>query len=506
LTGAGSRQTQVDWASPKDLARRSARGGLAVASSSWVRFSLLTAASIALARLLGPSEYGIGAILVIFGGAAELLRESGPATYVVQTKTLNPIVASSLFWWNVLVGFLIVAATLAAGSLIGELFNLPQLVRYLPLIGLMFLAIAVVSIPAAVMARNMEFKQLAFIDLTSTLMGVLIGVFAAVVQGTALALVLQGTSIAVFQCVGTLVACPWKPGKPRLRAATKEALYPSSLYALTQGANYVSRNIDNVIVGVSLGAHATGLYNQAYQFLTMPLQQIGGPLQRVAVPALSRVFHDSERYRRYVRRLLLMITVALWPAYALLAVQAKDLVALLFGPAWAGSASIFMWLAWAGIAQAVGYVNYWLFVSSGQAKRQTVWTLLSRPLVIISFFAGLPWGASGVAAAYALVSLALVLPGFLIARKRAHVTVSDIVGPLAAATMVAVPVLCAGLALNELIQTSTVWLNLLIKIPLLLLVGAAFGYLQPSVRLLARGLAVQLPRGRSFAARVRRAA
>jgi PST family polysaccharide transporter len=59
-----------------------------------------------------------------------------------------------------------------------------------------------------------------------------------------------------------------------------------------------------------------GLYAKAYQLLLLPLDQINSPITAVAVPALSRLADDAERYRQAYLRILEKIAVMAMPMMA----------------------------------------------------------------------------------------------------------------------------------------------------------------------------------------------
>ena len=81
--------------------------------------------------------------------------------------------------------------------------------------------------------------------------------------------------------------------------------------------NYLSRNLDNLLIGRYWGAQQLGLYSRAYQLLLLPLDQIVGPVDGVAVTALSRLATTPERYRQAYLRMLEKLAMVTMPAMAL---------------------------------------------------------------------------------------------------------------------------------------------------------------------------------------------
>ena len=68
----------------------------------------------------------------------------------------------------------------------------------------------------------------------------------------------------------------------------------------TQLISYGTKNVDNIAIGVVWGAGPLGYYDRAYQLLMAPLNQINAPMTRVALPVLSRIHDEKERFAGYL--------------------------------------------------------------------------------------------------------------------------------------------------------------------------------------------------------------
>ena len=179
---------------------------------------------------------------------------------------------------------------------------------------------------------------------------------------------------------------------------------------------YAEKNLDNVIIGAQLGPAVLGQYSRAYALFLLPLQQMNGPLGRVALPVLSTLREDGERYRRYIRSAALVIGYFTLPTYAVAAGVAQPLVLLLLGPNWSMAATIFSLLAIAGFAQAIGRLRTWIYISLGHSHRQFVYDLVARPIIIAGYFFGIWWGGiNGLVITYGVLTILLLVPGFAFA-------------------------------------------------------------------------------------------
>jgi len=442
-----------------DLPGRAVSGGLVTAAGTWLRFVLQLGTVVVVARLLGPTEYGAAALVLVVALAAELIRTSGVATVTIQARTLDDGLASSLHWINagvgVLVGSAIVIVCSATDVLPATLAGTGWM------LGVVFVAAGFGAVPAALLNRALEFRFLAIAEVAAMATGCVTALTLAAAGFGARALVWQALVFAVVLCIVVTVAAKWRPTRPAPWATTVVALRSAGNALVVQLLNFATRNVDKLIVGAAFGPAVTGLYAQASQLLVLPLEQINGPLQRVAVPVLSRVATERERFARYYREIVSIVGFVLWPLFAVLAVLAVPLVVAVFGTEWEPSASIFQILVIAGFAQALGYVNVWLFIATGRFSRQTVWAFITRPIVLASFFVGLPWGVHGMALSFSICSLVMVIPGFVAATRGTAIGPRDLFAPLPWPLLVAGASALAAAAVSLLVPGGH-WAQLLL--------------------------------------------
>jgi PST family polysaccharide transporter len=143
---------------------------------------------------------------------------------------------------------------------------------------------------------------------------------------------------------------------------------------------------------------------------------------------------------------LRLITFCAFPPVFSLIVCADDVIRLLAGSRWDKAALILQWLAPIG-ALHVGYTTIgWLMQSQGRADRNFVWGCIAIPIYILSFILGLPWGAVGVAAAYAGANILLIGPGFIYGTRGTLIRLPDVLAamlPCLIVTMATLPAVYA---------------------------------------------------------------
>jgi PST family polysaccharide transporter len=391
------------------LKKKVLRGGRAVGIATGLRSLIDFAATLITARILSPREFGLVGMVVAITGFVDMFKDMGLATVTVQRPSITKEQLSALFWLNVAAGFLLMVITAGLAPVIAWGYGEPIL-TYITLALSLTLFISGLSVQhQALMRRELDFERLGVVQIISTLVGVIV-VIAAALSGLGLwALVLRQVATQTAGAIASWVMSTFRPGAPK-RANVRELIGMGGHVTGFQVTNYVERNLDDVLIGRFSGPADLGCYTRAYELLRLPLQQIGEPAGTIALPTLSRLHQDAERYREaYLRiaRPLLMVTIPLCPVLLL---TADWIVGLAFGEKWLFTVPLFQWLGVSLLVKPISYSCGWLFVSQGRTQELWRWGILASVLAVGSFIAGLPWGAVGVAASYGLLDLFVRAP------------------------------------------------------------------------------------------------
>lgn len=408
------------------LARKATRGAIATLAGQWTRLAVQTASTMVLARLLTPDAYGLVGMVFVFVMLAMLLKDLGLNTATVQRRTITHEQINTLFWINLAVGVVIAALFWVSAEAIAGFYGRPELTGIV--IGLSFAVIfgSLASQPQALLSRRMDFTATAVIDVAAMVCGAVTAVVAALLGAGYWALVALHVTQHLARAVLVWRRCGWRPTRPARCEDMRSLLSFGGYLSVTQLLSTMTRHLDNLLIGRYVGATQLGYYAKAYELVLLPLRQIQDPLARVAIPTLSRLQDDPERYRRYYTAAVSAVVIVSMPLLVLLMVSAEEVVLVLLGSQWMGTVPLFRILALAGIAQVVSHTTGWLFVSLGRVRRQAAWFVATRPLFVVAFIAGLPWGARGVVIGYTLVVYLLLVPFYIVGTRGSPVRMADV--------------------------------------------------------------------------------
>lgn len=393
-----------------DLGGKAIRGSMATLGGQVLLTGLQLGTTVVLARLLSPRDFGLVAMVAVLTTFLSIFRDLGLTHAVVQRGTVTHRQVSTLFWVNTAVTIVLAALVAALSPVVAWFYGEPQLTSLTAALGAVLVLEGLGALHQAILSRRMRFGALAGSAVAGHATGVAVAITVAVLGGGPWALVaLAATRAAAYS--GLLWRLSgWQPSRPRRRTGVRDLLRFGGGVSGSSVANFVSRNADNVLIGWRWGAQPLGLYSRAYSLLLQPLGQINAPLSRVAIPTLSRLQSDPERYRRAYLRMLSVSLVIATTMVGFAVVVADLVVAVLLGPGWEGAATIFQWLAVAGITQPLTNTIGWLFVTQARTGEMLRWAVISAALNVAAFAVGLPFGAVGVAAAYGLFGVFLQAP------------------------------------------------------------------------------------------------
>lgn len=219
---------------------------------------------------------------------------------------------------------------------------------------------------------------------------------------------------------------------------------------------FFAQNMDNGLIGKFWGSHQLGIYSKAYQMLLTPIGQVTTPLWAVAVPALSRLADSPQRYRAAYLKIVEKIAMLTMPAVVCAIATSDWLILLLLGAQWSEAGRVFMFLGIAAIFQPIGRTGLWLFMTQGRSREMFKWGVIGSSISVASILVGLPWGATGVAASYAITDLCLTTPLlFWYVGRKGPVSMSDVYRTVAPGLLAATGSLMVLLVVRPQLETST---------------------------------------------------
>ena len=365
-----------------------------------------------LARLLSPSDFGLMGMIMVVIGFAQAFADMGISNAIIHRQDATRNQLSSLYWLNIIAGIIVFFIVCASAPLIVGFYHEPRLHKLLYLTAVIFLIIPFGQQFQILLQKEFRFNELAKIEI------------AASIVNSAIAIVLAFSGFGVYSLIwGQLVGTStkvlillnvgrrnWRPGfhfsKQDLRGYLNFGLFQMGEKAV----NYLSANVDYIIIGRFLGPASLGFYTLAYQIVIFPLTKINPIITRVAFPAFSRIQDDNLRMRRGYCKAIRYISMLSFPMLTGMIVVAPEFVGLVYGPKWEPSIITLQILCLVGISKSLGNPVGSVLLAKGRADIGFYWNVFAVIATTIAIIVGINWGIIGVAVAI----LILRVPFFLI--------------------------------------------------------------------------------------------
>jgi O-antigen/teichoic acid export membrane protein len=388
---------------------------------------ILSFASVAvLARLLGPSVYGLMGMATLVLAFLTNFRDLGTAAAIIQKPQVSNRLLSSLFWVNCALGIVLFAIGFWGAIPAAHFFRDPRIVNILRVISLSFCMTTIGTVPNALLARRMDFRSIAISDFSSAVIGYGVSIPCAF-AGLGVWSLVFGNLANIATATGLyFFFSAWRPELEFDRQEVRSVARFSLNMAGFGVVNYFSRNADNVVVGRVLGSIPLGYYQMAYNLFLFPIQNISSVLSQVLNPSFAKIQFDNARFRSAYVRGCMLIGLITFPVMAGLGVVVKPFIYTIMGAKWAPVIPILTILVPVGLCQSIQTTAGQIYIAKGRTDWMFRWGLYGCAVLVTAFVIGVRWGTTGVAAAYAISYFIFILyPGFWLAFKLIDLSVVE---------------------------------------------------------------------------------
>lgn len=382
------------------------------AVSTAARFGLQLLAQVVLARLLGPDSYGVfGMGLVIFT-FTNFLATFGFSWSLAQLRVITSEDIRFAFTWQLLVGLVAGGILLVGAPLVADYFREPRVLGIVRWMSLACVINAAGSVTGNLMRRTMNFRAIGMIQLVSYAIGYLaVGIPLALAGAGVNALVAAWMAQATVVVIAGFMICPHSIKPLLVGPQAREMVRIGTAVFFTNLGNWFINNLDRLIIGRMLNAHAVGVYTAGYNLANMPNTLLLGALQPVFLAAGARVQDERARLRNAYQQVIATVWVLLLPFFVFLAMISPDVIKLLYGPAWSDAAPVMAVLFLAMPAYVTWGMSTPVLWNTGRARQEMLLQLPLLPLAAGAFYV---LASRGVFAAATVAAVVLVLRGVVI--------------------------------------------------------------------------------------------
>ena len=250
-----------------------------------------------LAAILGPRDFGIVALALIYIAVVQLLLEGGIQTAVVQREGLEDDHLDSAFWVNLGWCLLLAAGSFLLAGWWARLNGVPELKEVVQVLSVLLVIYGLTIVQLGLFQREMRFRALAIRETLAVIVGGVLGLVLALRGAGVWALVAQQLGFAVTQLVLLWAMSTWRPRFRFSRSHARDLVGFSSGVFLSNLGGFINRRADALLMGIFFGPTAVGLYRLADRFSDNVLELTMRPVGHVSLPFFSRLQNDRPALR-----------------------------------------------------------------------------------------------------------------------------------------------------------------------------------------------------------------
>ncbi len=409
-----------------DLGARAVAGGKITLAAQGLKLAIGAGSVMALSRLVSPADFGLYSMVTVFTGLVSLFKDLGLSTATVQSRSISQEQVSALFWVNVAVGVALAAGTAALAPVVAWFYHDPRLIAVTCAIAGTFVLGGLTAQHQALLRRRMRYATLEGISVACLAFSSAVSIAAARRGAGCWAYVAGAVANPALTLALSWLAVDWRPSWPRRGGGVREMVVFGGHLSGSYLANYLQRNVDDLLIGRFCGAQPLGLYVRAQSLLTLPLTYVFGPVNSVMVPTLSRLQDEPDRFREYALNGAQAVAAAGMPLVAFTCLDTRELLTVVAGPRWLGAAPIFHALAPAAFVLVTMPISNWALVALGRGERLLKSGFALSAAACTAFLAALPWGTMGVAVGYSAAYCLTRWPLLVYSLRGSPVAVADV--------------------------------------------------------------------------------
>lgn len=348
-------------------------------------------------RMLDPSDYGLFAMTQVILVLLNMLNGYGLASAIIQKPDVDDRAIRQLFGMLLLLNLGLGAIQFLMAPLAAAYYRQEIVTDLLRVQSLLYVATPFIALPYALLARAMDFRRQAQVNLFSATAGALAALAGAYAGMGVWTLVLAPIVLFGTRAIGmTWAARSLMWPSFDFRGAGGMARY-GGLMAAGQLFWFVQSQADVFIAGRLFDPHWLGIYTTSLFLTQILVQKFIPALNEVAFSAYARMQHDAAGATVAFAKSVRLIMVAAMPFYLGLAATAEPLVHVALGAKWIEAAPVVQLLALAMPFMTLQI----LFAPATDARgRPGIGAQVSATGAVLlpaAFLIGVQWGVEGLA-------------------------------------------------------------------------------------------------------------
>ena len=354
-----------------------------------------------MARLLNPADFGLVAIANVALRFFSYFAQMGIAPALIQKPLLEDGDVHAALALSLGISSLFSLLAVLAADAIERFFGMESLALVIQVLALNFIISGFSSVQLGLIKRSRKFKALAIIEIVSYVIGYgLVGSLAAYFGAGVWALVAAFISQSSLTAMIGFAVIRHPIGFRHTKEQRQHFIGFGGRYSVIGFVEFLTSNIDSLVVGKLMGPVTAGLYNRALLLANLPVQNPTRVLTQALFPIMSSLGDQHGKQSIGAQLGALLVGSYAFAVGAGISIAAPEIVRVLLGDKWLATIPVLQVLACAVGPIYMSNVMGVILDSMAQlATKLRIQTTVFVVLVVLMFYAARSGSATNVALA-----------------------------------------------------------------------------------------------------------
>ncbi len=310
-------------------------GGLTWSFAERILAQLVTTiVGLILARILGPEEYGIVSIVMIFITICDVFVIAGFGTAVVRKKQVDKMDFDTAFYLSFIMSVILYAVLFFTAPYIAKFFNVQVLAPIVRVLGIRIIFTSFNNIQQAYVQRKMAFKKFFFSTLFGTCASCAVGIVMAFNGYGVWAIVGQYLTNTIINTAVLAIIGGWNPGFNFSKNRAKEICSFGFKVLGSKLIGTAQAEIQGLLMGKYFGSSGLAYYEQGRKYPAIFIINVDAAVNNVMLPSFARVQDNLTELKRILRKSVRLGIYVLAPIMIGFFVVAKPFVQIVLTEKW----------------------------------------------------------------------------------------------------------------------------------------------------------------------------
>ena len=253
-------------------------------------------ATILLARILTPDEFGQVGVLAVFISIASTLNDAGLSGSLIKEQNVTTIDYATINIFNIGISTILYLCLFISAGFIEEYFNSPGLKNVTRSLGLVFLINSISTVPRAKLYKELKFRTISWISLVSVTISCVMAIVAAHLNAGVYSLVIY--QLLMASIAGLLIIVKSKY-RFTLKFSIDSLKRLMSFGVYTTLSNIVDNIYENILVfvfGKALDIKQAGYLAQAKKLDDAAVAGCKDTVNSVSFPVLTKLQFERDKF------------------------------------------------------------------------------------------------------------------------------------------------------------------------------------------------------------------